>query len=80
MGRTHCCSLTAMAPPHFLLTPDSPPTAALTDSVRLRREKFPLFISQDGTIEAVHELAVSYAPGIKYLNHVEDAPPERKST
>ncbi len=46
----------------------------------LRREKFPLFISQDGTNEAVHELAISYAPGIKYLNHVEDAPPARKST
>jgi len=46
----------------------------------LHREKFPLFISQDGTNEAVHELAVTYAPGIKYLNHVEDAPPARKST
>ena len=46
----------------------------------LRRERFPLFISQDGTNEAVHELAVSYAPEVKYLNHIEDAPPQRKST
>ena len=39
------------------------------------RGKFPLFISQDGMHEEVHALATSYAPEIKYLNHVEDAPP-----
>ncbi len=49
------------------------------DAVCGHREKFPLFISQDGTDEAVHQLAVSYAPEIKYLNHVEDEPPKRNS-
>ena len=41
------------------------------------RYKFPLFISQDGTHEQVHSLATSFAPEVSYLNHVEDAPPQK---
>lgn len=41
------------------------------------RAKFPLYISQDGTNEAVHSLATSYVPEVKYLNHVEDVAPKK---
>ena len=41
------------------------------------RAKFPLYISQDGTNEAVHSLATSYVPEVKYLNNVEDVVPKK---
>eukprot|EP00208_Stichococcus_sp_RCC1054_P006238 CAMPEP_0206141720 /NCGR_PEP_ID=MMETSP1473-20131121/13874_1 /ASSEMBLY_ACC=CAM_ASM_001109 /TAXON_ID=1461547 /ORGANISM="Stichococcus sp, Strain RCC1054" /LENGTH=454 /DNA_ID=CAMNT_0053536399 /DNA_START=73 /DNA_END=1437 /DNA_ORIENTATION=- len=40
------------------------------------KEKFPLFISQDGTHREVRDLAMSLQPEIGYLNNIEDAPPK----
>jgi hypothetical protein len=44
--------------------------------VCIGRRKFPLYISQDGDHRGVRDLALSLAPRIKYLQHVEDAPPQ----
>lgn len=44
------------------------------------RRKFPLYISQDGGHKRVRDLALSLAPRIKYLQHIEDAPPQRQTT
>ncbi|KAK9812907.1 hypothetical protein WJX72_005613 [[Myrmecia] bisecta] len=42
------------------------------------RQKFPLYISQDGGHEGVHDMALTYAPLIRYLNHIEDAEPVKR--
>jgi hypothetical protein len=44
------------------------------------RRKFPLYISQDGGHKRVRDLALSLAPRITYLQHIEDAPPRRQTT
>ena len=41
----------------------------------VRRQKFPLFISQDGSHEGVRDLSMSLWPVVGYLNNIEDAPP-----
>ncbi len=44
-----------------------------------RRKKFPLYISQDGSHQGVKELALSLGPRVKYMQHIEDAPPKLKT-
>ena len=39
-----------------------------------------MYISQDGGHRRVRDLALSLAPRIKYLQHIEDAPPQRQTT
>ena len=43
------------------------------------RQKFPLFISQDGTNQAVARLAQSFSPHVMHIQHIEaDDFPTRK--
>ncbi|GBG85998.1 hypothetical protein CBR_g40811 [Chara braunii] len=42
-------------------------------------EKFPLYISQDGLHEGVHNMAIRYGPRFSYIQHIEERPPAMKS-
>jgi len=54
-------------------------TLASVFKVNPSLQRFPLFVSQDGTNQEVKALAESFEPRLTYLQHIEAAPPKMKT-